>query len=378
MRTVRLIGAAALLAAGLLPSLPLNAAPRHALPPQFSALRTVAEKLAYLQNNAGSLSLSQKAELGAAIILSVPADQQKAVAGQVARILTPKGVDPVKLATQLIKALPAELAGALGGSIALGASQTDPSRLPQITAEVIAATPSTIANAPAIAAEVVAASPIDRASAIASAIGATFIDQKALAEKAPQIAASMIGALVQHGTLDQVRSQAAQTVAALTVLLPGNINDNKQQITQVGKDVAAVISAQYPSLAPDIVGMTTEALKTAAGGTNVSPVLTSFADAFSAAIGDTAIKNQITATLTSVERGTANIDIKPLEKTINDATKSAGNPSVLPGASTDSSKVPEPGSLYFFAPQPTPTPTPTPHEVPVGPVNPPETPVTPV
>lgn len=371
LRSARILGAAALLAAGLLPSLPLVAAAPAALPAQFTSLRTVAEKIAYLQNNLGKLSAAQQIQIAAAIIQSAPANQQKAVATQLAHLLAPKGTDPVKVATQLVKALPANLGASLAGSIALGASQAEPSLIGLVTAAVIQATPATIANAPAIAAAVVSGSPIESSVAVASAIGATFYDNKALAAEAPQIAASMVGALVQLGTIDQVKTPVAQTVAALTALLPGTISENSALITQIGKEVAATISAHYPSLAPAIVGVTTETLKTAAGGSNVNPVLTSFADAFANAIGDTGIKEQIATTLLAVQQGTSNIDISGLEKTIGNAMKDSGNPSVLPGASTDGSKVPQPGSYFFWAPQPTPTPTPN-----VGPTNPQETPVT--
>ena len=164
-RMTPILGAAVLLAMGISP---LPAADVSAITAQLATISSLDGKLTVLQNTATGLSDNDKAALGAALIQSVAPADQKEAARRVAQILATGSADTAIFAALLANDLPASLASSLAGSIVIGASQTDPVHLPQITAAVINANSATIANAPGIAGEVTAAAPLSRASAIAS------------------------------------------------------------------------------------------------------------------------------------------------------------------------------------------------------------------
>jgi len=370
---VALLGVAALLATG---SASLRAADLPAVTAQLAAINTLDGKLAFLKQAAG-LSEKEKATLGASVIESVAPADQKAAAVKVALTLSAGERNTARFAALLTNALPSRLGASLAGSIAIGAGQADPTHLPQIAAAVIVANSATIANAAAIAGEVTTAAPLSITGEIASAIGSTFSQHHNLAQKAPEIAASMTSAIVTKGTQDQVRPQVANTVAALTALLPGSVSDNKALIVSIGKAVAAVIAPKYPGLATTVVGVTSAALKAAAGTADIGSVLTSFSDTFRDAISDPVIQGKLSAVVADVNQGGGGKDIAPLEKPI-----AANNASQLPPVGVVAPKTAtypgapgapaDPGSFFFWTPQATPTPTPT---ATPGPVVPTETPV---
>ncbi|MEI8233459.1 MAG: hypothetical protein WCH57_02100 [Verrucomicrobiota bacterium] len=369
-----ILGAAVLLAMGISP---LPAADVSAITAQLATISSLDGKLTVLQNTATGLSDNDKAALGAALIQSVAPADQKEAARRVAQILATGSADTAIFAALLANDLPASLASSLAGSIVIGASQTDPVHLPQITAAVINANSATIANAPGIAGEVTAAAPLSRASAIASAIGISLAGNDTLTKEAPLIATSMTREIIaKGGDITQLGKQVSDTIAALTVLLPGSVASNQALIVEIGRDVAAVISDQYSSLAPAIVGVTASALRAAAGGVDVSSVINSFSATFGDAISDPTIKTQITSITTAVNQGTANIDTTAITNLLATAqsnqggTQSPTGVSGLPGSQLPGSQLP--GSQFVFPPPAaTPTPTPTP-----GPVNNQVTPVT--
>ncbi len=373
-RMTPILGAAVLLAMGISP---LPAADVSAITAQLATISSLDGKLTVLQNTATGLSDNDKAALGAALIQSVAPADQKEAARRVAQILATGSADTAIFAALLANDLPASLASSLAGSIVIGASQTDPVHLPQITAAVINANSATIANAPGIAGEVTAAAPLSRASAIASAIGISLAGNDTLTKEAPLIATSMTREIIaKGGDITQLGKQVSDTIAALTVLLPGSVASNQALIVEIGRDVAAVISDQYSSLAPAIVGVTASALRAAAGGVDVSSVINSFSATFGDAISDPTIKTQITSITTAVNQGTANIDTTAITNLLATAqsnqggTQSPTGVSGLPGSQLPGSQLP--GSQFVFPPPAaTPTPTPTP-----GPVNNQVTPVT--
>ncbi|MDD5348651.1 MAG: hypothetical protein PHQ12_00440 [Chthoniobacteraceae bacterium] len=374
-RTVQIVGTAAFLAAGLLSTPSLQAAPSAAA--QIAAISSMEGKLAFLQKNAEGLSASEKAALGAAVIGAANPAEQKQLAGKVAQILATGDKDAAKVAALLVDALPSDLQAKLAGSIAIGAGKADPAHLPQLTAAVIAVNPVTRAAAPGIAGEVTAAAPLAQGCLIATAIGSTFSQFPELAKEAPQIAASMVGAMVTKGTIDQVRKPIANTVAALTALLPGTISSNQALIAEIGRSVAAVISGKYPGLATTIVGVTSSTLKAAAGDANIAPVLASFRNAFRG-INDPTLQTRLDVVAASVNDGNGvgeDFTSLPIGQGQPEAPLGSNVPS-YPGAPGAASG---PGAFIFVAPPtggatPTPTPAPTPRRT--GPVNPPETPVT--
>ena len=301
-------------------ALPAAPADLSELKTQLSSLPSIENKLAFLKTALLGQSLESKAALGASIIQSAPAATQKEVARNVAQILAglKDGTSNTpKLASLLTKALPRNLAASLAGSIAIGAGSSDPQHLPQITAAVIVARPSTIDQAGPIAQEVTAFAPLEKANLIASAIGAEFANYPQLVEKAPQIAADITLAIVsKNGTVDQIRSETANSVAALAVLLPGSISSNQELITNIGKEVATAIAAAHPELATTIVGITSAALKSAAGSSDITATLDGFRDAFINKISDPVIQDKLAKVVSDVTAGTDGKDIKPLEDPI--------------------------------------------------------------
>jgi hypothetical protein len=308
----------------------LTAAPAKfsELKSQLSSLPSIENKLEFLKTALLGQSLENKATLGASIIQSAPPEKQKEIARNVAQILAglkDGPTDTPQLATLLTNKLPHNLAGSLAGSIAIGAGNSDPQHLPQITAAVIVAQPATIAQAGLIAEEVTAAAPLEKANLIASAIGAKFVDYPSLVEKAPKIAVGIThGILTHQAGIDQIRKETAHSIAALTVLLPGSIRSNQVMITQIGKEVAAAIATDHPGLATTIVGITSAALKAAAGTADITPVLDGFRDAFKDAISDPVIQGKLDQVVSNVATGADNKDIKPIENPGQTAAPAAG------------------------------------------------------
>ena len=301
-------------------ALPVVAAPAQLseLQTQLNGLSSIESKLEFLKTSVRGQSLETKAALGAAIIQSAPANTQKDVARRVAQILASLedgSSDTAKLAGLLASKLPRNLAGSLAGSIAIGAGTSDPQHIPQIAAAVIVAQPGTIAHAGAIAEEITTFAPLAKASSISSAIGAMFAEYPSLAEKSPQIAAGITRGILSHkGTLEQLRPEVANSVAALTVLLPGSIRSNKDLITNIGKEVAAVIYQKYSGMATTIVGITSATLKSAAGSSDITSVLNNFRDAFKDAIADPIIQGKLDVVVSQVDSGISDKVVKPLEK----------------------------------------------------------------
>lgn len=286
---------------------------------QLHALSSVDAKLDFLRTALRGQSDEVKAALGAALIERAPADSQKRVANRVGQLFGSfKGSNSssANLLGMLTAKLPRSLAASLAGTIAIGAGISDPEHLPQITAAVIASQSGTIENAGAIAGEVTASAPLDKATSIASAIGAAFVDHAALAKQAPEIAAAITRSLLPKGTLEQTRPEIANSVAALTVLLPGSIRGNKELITRIGQAVAAVIAERNTGMATTIVGITSAALKSAAGSSEITDVLNSFKDAFSDTINDAIIKDKLTKVVSDINAGTSDKSVLPLEPQI--------------------------------------------------------------
>jgi len=299
-----------------------------ALKTQLAAISTTENKLEFLKTALRGQSIEVKATLGAAVIKSVPADTQKDVAGQVAQILVglKDGVaDMPKLAGLLTSKLPSDMARTVAGRIAIGAGNSDPQQLAQITAAVIVSQSGTIDRAGAIAEEVTASSPLANASSIASAIGAEFAEHPRLAKEAPQIAAGITRAIMDKGTAEQVRPEIANSVAALTVLLPGSVRSNSELITQIGREVSAVIGATHPGLATTIVGITAAALKSAAGSANITEVLDSFRDTFKNNITDPVINSKLDTVVNEIELGTSDKNVTPLENQITSTSPQGTN-----------------------------------------------------
>ena len=287
-------------------------------PSQFSELKALLDgrgslesRLEFLKTALHGQSLEVKAALGAVVIQSSPT---KEVASEVAQLLVQDTASNTpKLAGLLVGKLPSNLARSLAGSIAIGAGKSDPKRLPQITATVLVAQTATAENAGAIAEEVFAYAPASMASSIASAIGMAFADNPKLVQQAPQIAAGITRALLAKGPDPQIRRELAESIAALTVLLPGSVRSNHDMITEIGKAVAAVIARTRTGLATTIVAVTSATLKAAAGSTNIEPVLVSFRDAFRDAIDDPIIQEKLLTVVSEINAGTSDKNIKPLE-----------------------------------------------------------------
>lgn len=310
--------------AGGLPAAP---AKLSELKTQLSSLSSTESQLEFLKTSLLGQNLEDKATLGASIILAAPAETQKEIARSVAQILAglkDTSSDTPKLASLLAHKLPSNLAASLAGSIAIGAGNSDPQHLPQITAAVILSQSATIDHAGPIAEEVTASAPLEKANLIASAIGAQFADNPKLVEKAPQIAAGITRAIVSKpGSVEDIRSEAANSIAALTVLLPGSIRSNQELIAKIGQEVATVIAKDHPGLATTIVGITSAALKAAAGTSDIAPVLDDFRDAFKSQISDPVIQGKLDKVVTDVNTGTDGKDIKPLEDPIKSSQSSA-------------------------------------------------------
>ena len=301
-------------------SLSLFAAPPavEALAKELKNLSSLADKIAALTSAASGQSAEVKAELGAALITSLPASEQQQAATTVAQTLTSMTDAPAdvpKLASLITAKLPPGLAPQLAPSIIAGAALTNPAQLPQITSAVIVTNQNTINHAADIAGAVTKAAPLTVASSIATAIGAAFSENPALVDKAPQIAASMTSNILPKGTGDLIRTEVSNTVAALTVLLPGSIDNNQSVISRIGAQVAAIISAQSPDLATAIVGVTTTTLKSAAGSSDISTVVTDFGNAFKSSVTDTTIKQQLDTVVTQVNSG--NSPYQPITTTSN-------------------------------------------------------------
>ena len=86
-------------------------------------------------------------------------------------------------------------------------------------------------------------------------------------------------------------------------------------ISRIGAQVAAIISAQSPDLATAIVGVTTTTLKSAAGSSDISTVVTDFGNAFKSSVTDTTIKQQLDTVVTQVNSG--NSPYQPITTTSN-------------------------------------------------------------
>ncbi len=275
-------------------------------------------QLQSLKTSAQGQTLEAKAALGAALIKSASPENQKEVAGRVAQLLA--GIkddfsDNATLAGLLAKKLPGRVAASVAGSIAIGAGAGDPAQLPQITAAVIASQSATIDQAGAIAQEVTASAPLSQASSIASAIGAMFAEHPRLANKSPEIAAGITRALLaKEASLPEIRSELANSIAALTVLLPGSISSNKNLIIKIGREVATLIAKDFPGLATTIVGITGGALQSAAGSDDISTVLDGFEDEFKSRIDDPIIKEKLDKVISEIRSGTSDKQILPLEK----------------------------------------------------------------
>jgi len=302
-------------------ALPAVAAPAglSELKTHLNGLPSIESKLEFLKTGLLGQTNEVKATLGAALIQSAPAANQKEVAKRVAEILAglkDGSSNTAKLIGLLTSKLPQNLAPSLAGSIAIGAGKSDPQHLPQFTAAVIVSQSSTIDHAGPIAEEVTASAPLDMGSRIASAIGAAFVDNPQLVKQAPQIAADITIALLPKGTTEQTRPEIANSVAALIVLLPGSISSNKDLITSVGKAVAAVIANSHSGMATTIVGITSAALKSAAGSSDISSVLNNFQAAFADAIDDPIIKDKLAKVVSQINAGTSDKSILPLEPKI--------------------------------------------------------------
>ena len=302
-------------------TLPSVAAPARLseLKTQLNAISSIEGKVEFLKTGLFGQSDEVKSTLGAAIIESASESSRKSVAGQVAQILAglKNNSDTTKLIGLLTNKLPRSMAPSVAGSIAIGAGISDPQHLPQFTAAVIVSQSSTIDAAGAIAQEVTASAPLARATSIASAIGAAFADHSRLADKAPEIAAAITRALLPKGTLEQTRPEIADSVAALTILLPGSINGNKELITNIGKAVASVIAQSNTGMATTIVGITSAALKSAAGSSNISDVLEGFERAFADAIADPIIKDKLGRVVSEINAGNSDKSVLPLEPKIS-------------------------------------------------------------
>jgi len=317
--------------------LPTAQASLSELKAQLASRSTIESKQDFLKTALPGQRLEVKAALGADLIASAPANTQLQVARNVAQILASlkdSPSDTPKLIGMLTHKLPANLAPSLAGAIAIGAGNSEPQSLARITAAVIVAQSSTIDHAGTIAEEVTASAPLSSASVIASAIGAAFADNPQLANKAPEIAADITRAILsKQGTVDQLRREIADSVAALTVLLPGSVRSNQNLIVSIGKAVAAVISSTQPGMATTIVGITSAALKSAAGTADIAPVLDGFTDAFKDSINDPIIQAKLDKVVSDINLGASDKTIKPLE-TLPPSTDPLPPPSAPPGPIT--------------------------------------------
>ena len=133
-------------------ALPAVAAPAglSELKTHLNGLPSIESKLEFLKTGLLGQTNEVKATLGAALIQSAPAANQKEVAKRVAEILAglkDGSSNTAKLIGLLTSKLPQNLAPSLAGSIAIGAGKSDPQHLPQFTAAVIVSQSSTIDHA---------------------------------------------------------------------------------------------------------------------------------------------------------------------------------------------------------------------------------------
>ena len=308
-----------------------NAAPAAgklaALKTQLAALTTPDEKIAFLNNQLQGQDNATLAALGADLIASVPANSQNDIAGQVAQMFAQaKGntTDTPQLIGLLTSKLTPEVASQVAASIAIGASKGAPAQTAQITAAVIVAQPSTIANAGPIVAAVTAAVPVDMASKIATAIGKEYAAHPTLVAQAPQIAAAMTSSLLTQGPDSQTKSPIADSIAALTVLLPDPTGANKDVVTAVGTATSAVLSTNHPEVVTQIVGTTAQEFQAnATPGTK--PVVIDFANTFQSNITDPALQARLTSAVTEILAGTTKSIDMLMNNPVTDPNQQNGN-----------------------------------------------------
>jgi hypothetical protein len=295
------------------------AAGSSALIAQINALPSLEQRLEFIETHPVA-DASARAAIAAAVIQSAPAERRSETAMRVVELLVkqnPRPADSGKFAALVAKDLPKDLAVAVAPAIIMGAGKADSAHLPKITADVILSQSATIRNAAEIARYVVAASPVSRASDIATAIGMAFSSSPQLASEAPEIAAGFARALVakipKETTVPEARSALADSVAALVVLLPGSVRSNHNLIVRIGREVAAVIGHTQPGMATTVVGITSAALKSAAGTSDITLVLNDFRDEFKKVIDDPVILAKLDRVTSEIVDGTSDKTVKPLD-----------------------------------------------------------------
>ncbi|GEM_PF-4439267 len=206
------------------------------------------------------------------------------------------------------------------------------SRIAQLTAEYAVANPKS-------AAEVIAG--VERATGIrgdylAAAIGREFEKNPALAAEAPSIAKALVNAILAKGSALQFHGEIAETVAILVTSLPGKSQANQQAIAQVGREVASVLSASHPEIAAEVVGITASVIKTTSGSSDVSKVISGFADAFKT--DNSNLNTKLDSIVTNVNSGQVYNALPTSSNVINNAT---GNTTTTSGLSAGSVTTPE-------------------------------------
>ena len=224
----------------------------------------------------------------------------------------------------------------------------------------LAADPS---NAAVLAREVTASCPLSDAVEIATVIGKMYESLPALIKQAPEIAAEMTRAIIAKGTIEQTRPVVANSVAALTVLLPGSVSSNKTIITNIGKQVAAVIAEKNSGMATTIVAITSVTLKSVAGPSDITNILEAFAAEFKDAIPDPIIQAKLDTLVSQINLGQSDKNITALEPALQENIPST-QPTPIPVPTPLPSPTP---------PLPTPTPTPKPTPEPTPPQESPKT-----
>jgi len=240
-------------------------------------------------------------------IQAASGDKQKQAARQAGQMIA-ENVDGKTAAADivaLLNSLPRPLSGVLAGSIVIGAAQKNPVFLPLFNAAAVTANDTTIAVAPAILSEVTASAPLARASAIATPIGLAYAEHRTLMVQAPQLITAMAKQIIaKKGNAELTATQLADTIAALTVLLPGSDAERLGIIENISRDVAQMLEANKLShLAPLIVGQLGSTLKAIGGSADTSALVARIGSAFSDSISNRAVKAEIASMVAAVNSG---------------------------------------------------------------------------